>query len=75
MNHQDRELDFIRRQLRSAFPPVHDPELKVDLWPRMLHRLEESPVTFGWFESILASLVVLTFAAFPKLLPAFLCHL
>jgi hypothetical protein len=75
MNHDDRELDFIRKQLRSAFPPSSDPELKVDLWPRMLRRLEESPVTFGWFESILVGLVALTFAIFPQLLPAILYHL
>src|ERR1700730_5518340 len=50
MNHDDRELEFMGKQLRSALPPWNDPELKVDLWPRMLRRLEEWPVTFGWFE-------------------------
>ena len=75
MNHDDRELDFIRQQLRSALPPLNDPELKVDLWPRMLRRLEETPVTFGWFESILVGLVALAFAIFPELLPAMLYHL
>jgi hypothetical protein len=75
MNHDDRERDFIRRQLKSAVPPWNDAELKVDLWPRMLHRLEETPVTFGWFESILVGLVALAFAIFPELLPAMLYHL
>ena len=75
MNHDDRELDFIRKQLRPAFPASNDPELKVDLWPRMLRRLAESPVTFGWFESILVGLVALTLAIFPELLPAMLYHL
>ncbi|MGO9260970.1 MAG: hypothetical protein ACLQU1_32380 [Bryobacteraceae bacterium] len=75
MNHDDRELDFIRRQLRSGLPPVKDAELQVDLWPRMLRRLEEPPVTFGWFESILVGLVAVTLAIFPKLLPAILYHL
>ena len=44
MSDEDRELDFIRRQLRSALPPWNDAEsaeLQVDLWPRMLRRLEE----------------------------------
>ena len=72
MNHDDREL---REQLKSAVPPWQDVELKVDLWPRMLHRLEESPAGFGWFESILLGLVALTFAIFPELLPAMLYHL
>jgi hypothetical protein len=75
MNHDDRELDFIRRQLRSGLPPLNDAELKVDLWPHMLRRLEEPPVTFGWFESILVGLVAVTFAIFPKLLSAILYHL
>lgn len=75
MNHDDRELDFVRRQLSAAFPPSNDLELKVDLWPRMLRRLEESPVTFGWFEALLAGLVALTFVIFPGLLPAILYHL
>lgn len=75
MNHDDRELDFIRKQLRSAVPPLDDPDLKIDLWPRMLRRLEESSVTFGWFESILMGLVALAFAIFPELLPAMLYHL
>ena len=75
MNHDGRELDFIRRQLRNALPPLTNPELKVDLWPRMLRRLESPPATFGWFESILVGLVALTFAIFPALLPAMLYHL
>ena len=74
MNHDDRELEFIRRQLRYAFPPS-DPELKVDLWPQMLRRLEEAPVTFGWFEAVLAGLVVIAFAIYPNLLVAMLYHL
>ena len=75
MNHDDRELDFIREQLRSALPPWHDPELKADLWPRMLRRLEASPAGFGWFEAVLAGLIAFTFAIFPELLPAMLYHL
>jgi hypothetical protein len=75
MNHDDRELDFIRRHLRSALPPLSDAELHTDLWPRMLRRLEESPETFGWVESILVGLVALTLAIFPELLPAMLYHL
>ena len=75
MNHDDREFDFIRKQLRSAMPSLNDAELKVDLWPRMLRRMEESPATFGWLEAILVGLVALTFAIFPKLLPAVLYHL
>ena len=34
MNDNDRELDLIGRQLRSAMPPVGEQELRVDLWPQ-----------------------------------------
>ena len=76
MNDDNRELEFVRKQLQSAVPPWNDQELQSDLWPRMLHRMEEvSPPPFGWVESILVALVVLTFAFFPELLPAMLYHL
>jgi hypothetical protein len=75
MNHDDRELDFIRRRLQSALPPSQAPEGNVDLWPRMLRRLDDPPVTFGWFEALVAAMVALAFAVFPKLLPALLYHL
>ena len=75
MNADDRELDFIRKQLRAALPPWPDVELETDLWPRMLRRLEEAPVRFGWFETALAVLIVLVFAAFPELIPVVFYHL
>jgi hypothetical protein len=75
MNQDDRDIDFISRQLKSALPPFSDPELKVDLWPMMLRRLDEPAATFGWFESILVAVVAFTFLIFPKLLPALLYHL
>jgi len=76
MNDDNRELEFVRKQLQSALPPWSDAAPRADLWPRMLHRMEqESPPVFGWFESILLALVVLTFAFFPELLPAMLYHL
>jgi hypothetical protein len=56
-------------------PPWDDLELKSDLWPRMLARLAERPARFGWFEAVLAGLVVLAFAAFPELVPVILYHL
>ena len=74
MNHDDREL-FVRNQLRSALPPWQEAELQADLWPRMLHRLEQSPACFGWLESVLVGLIALTLAIFPELLPAMLYHL
>jgi len=75
MNNDEREIDFIRKQLQSALSPLGEPELRVDLWPRMLRRIEEPPARFGWFESILVASVALVFAVFPRLMPAMLYHL
>ena len=75
MNQNDRELEFVRKPLRAALPPLSEAQLQTDLWPRMLRRLEDTPVTFGWFESMLVALVAITFAIFPELLTAMLYHL
>lgn len=73
MNH-DEETEFVRERLRAALPPM-DKQLATDLWPRLLGRMEEPVLRFGWFESILAGLTGLTLAFFPELLPALIFHL
>ena len=75
MSHDNRDIDFIREQLQSALPPIEDAELRTDLWPRLLRRMEEPRVSFGWFESVLVALIALAFVMFPQLLPAMLYHL
>jgi hypothetical protein len=75
MSADDQDLDSIRKQLRSALPPCGDLELKTDLWPRMLRRLQEQPVRFGWFEALLAASIALVFVAFPDLIPVVFYHL
>lgn len=71
----DDELDLLRKQLQVALPPWHEPELKTDLWPRMLRRLADAPARFGWFEALLAAAILVAFAAFPDLIPAMFYHL
>ncbi len=75
MNDEERELDFVRRQLKAAVPPWQECGLKTDLWPRMLRRMEEAPVRFGWFESVLAGLIAVSFSVSPELIPLMLYHL
>ncbi len=74
MTPDDRDLQWLSAQLKSAVPPC-DPGPDVDLWPSMLQRLDQPAITFGWFEAALAALVSLAFVAFPNLLPALLYHL
>ncbi len=75
MKQDDRDIEFVRQQLRAALPPLGDAELDTDLWPRMLRRLEDKALTFGWFEFVLAAAAALAFAIFPELLTAMLYHL
>ena len=67
--------DDIRDRLRAAVPPWDGGDLNTDLWPRMLRRLEEPRVTFGWFEAILAGAAVFALVMFPELLPSVLFNL
>jgi len=69
------ELDRLGMQLKMGLPPVHDLELKTDLWPRMLRRLEEAPARFGWFEAALSGLVTLAFVIYPRAILAMLYNL
>jgi hypothetical protein len=74
MNHQDDQQ--LRELLKGAIPPVNDTELKRDLWPPMLRRLDEQqPVRIPWFDWALAALVSASLLLFPGVIPALLYHL
>ena len=61
--------------LRRAIPPVAILELKGDLWPQMLRRLDERSTRMPWFDWALVALVVLSFFFFPEAIPGLLYHL
>ena len=65
----------IREVLRRAIPPVADRELKRDLWPQMLRRLEERPVQVPWFDWALVALLAIWFFFSPEAIPILLYHL
>jgi hypothetical protein len=64
-----------RELLRRAFPPMASPELRRDLWPQMLRRLEEPTARVPWFDWALAALVAIWALASPQLIPILLFHL
>jgi len=74
----DRE---IRDLLKEVMTPVHDTELRRDLWPDMLRKLDEQPagvpwpVRVPWFDWALAALLGVTLFLFPGAIPALLYHL
>ena len=65
----------IREMLRKALPPTEDTELRRDLWPEMLRKVEQRPVQVPWFDWALAALVGAAFLLFPGVMPALLYHL
>jgi hypothetical protein len=66
MNPDDHEEQEIRAALRSAFP-ASETELRCDLWPVLLQRLDAQPVKVPWYDWALAAAVSLSVFVFPKL--------
>jgi hypothetical protein len=68
----DKEL---RQLLKQNIAPVTDTELRRDLWPEMLKRLDRQPVQVPWFDWALAAFLSAALLFFPGVIPALLYHL
>lgn len=68
-------FDDLREELRGALSPLGRAELRRDLWPLMLRRLEKPPVGVPWFDWTLLALTGAALVFFPVLIPALLYHL
>ncbi len=71
----EKNNEKIREVLRRAIPPVADRELKRDLWPQMLRRLEERPAQVPWFDWALLAVPAIWFFLSPEAIPILLYHL
>lgn len=72
------EHERIEQLLKQSLPPTSlQPrvELQRDLWPAMLHRLEEHTVAVPWFDWALLAAVVVGLVLFPGAIPVLLYHL
>jgi len=67
----DRE---IRDALKQSFPPINT-ELRRDLWPDVLRKLDLRPVRVPWYDWALAGVSAAMFLAFPQLVLLFAYHL
>ena len=75
MKPENHEQGGIQQALKDAFPAVNT-ELRRDLWPAMLRRLQEQPaVIIPWYDWVLAGCSVVLLALFPKLAWLFAYHL
>ena len=68
----------LKELLKEAVTPMQGTELRRDLWPQMLRKLEEQPLpihSVPWFDWALASLAGAVLLFFPGLIPALFYHL
>ena len=70
------ELDDhqIREALKQSFPPVNS-ELRRDLWPAVLRKLDSRPTGVPWYDWALIALSVSVVLVFPRLILVFAYHL
>jgi hypothetical protein len=61
--------------IMRAIAPMANTELKHDLWPRMLRRLDERPARVVWLDLVLLALLVIWCAIFPAVIPGLLYNL
>jgi len=64
----------IRELLKQSVRPANQ-ELERDLWPQMLHRLEEHSAGVPWLDWALLAVVVLALILVPSTIPLLLYHL
>ena len=64
----------IRDALKQSFPPVKT-ELRRDLWPNVLRRLDTRHVGVPWYDWALVGLSAVMFVAFPQMVLLFAYHL
>ena len=72
------EINNLKELLKQAVTPVRGAELRRDLWPQMLRKLEEQPLPIHnvrWFDWALASLAIAALLFFPGIIPALFYHL
>jgi hypothetical protein len=75
MKPENRDYEEVQRALKDARPPV-DAELRHDLWPAMLRRIQEQPApSVPWYDWALAAGVLATIVVFPKAALLFAYHL
>ena len=71
----ERDVEKLRELLNSAVGPIANTELKRDLWPRMIRKMDERIIRASWLDWALIALLPVWFFLFPELIPVLLYHL
>ncbi len=77
--HEDDHMTYqndrhIRDALKRSFPPVNT-ELRRDLWPDVLRKLDARQLVVPWYDWALVGLSTVMFLAFPRMVLLFAYHL
>jgi len=77
--HEDKEMTEhddpqIREALKQSFPPVNT-ELRRDLWPTVLRKLDAHPAPVPWYDWALIGVSASVSLFFPQLILVFAYHL
>jgi len=72
--HRENEKE-LQSLVKQEFPPLQNTELRRDLWPQMLGRLDAQPFRVPWFDWALAAAVAAALLLFPGAIPALLYQL
>ena len=70
----EHEARQIREALKQSFSPVNT-ELRRDLWPAVLRKLDARPGRVPWYDWALIGLSASVFLFFPQLILVFAYHL
>ena len=78
MNNEELDKEM-KELLKQAIAPAQDSELRRDLWPQMLRKIDQHPIQVNnsvpWFDWLLASLAGAALLFFPGIIPALFYHL
>lgn len=72
MNNNDENT--VREALKAAFEPVNG-EMRRDLWPTMLRRIDQQSTRVAWYDWLLGGAVAVGLAAFPQVAVMLFYHL
>jgi hypothetical protein len=64
----------ISKALKQSFPPVNT-ELRRDLWPAVLRKLDAHPVRVPWYDWALIGVSASVFLFFPQLILVIAYHM
>ena len=70
----ERNDEKLQALLKRAMAPV-DAELKQDLWPQMLRKLDERPIRASWLDWALVAFLAVWLFFFPEVIPVLLYNL